>query len=81
MLLAPGVLCHLPSGLIDGVEGIVGQVALRATTFAADESHGLQLWRAGPRMAINVQHPVHGFARGRLLSQHQAAVLRFLGKS
>ena len=31
-------------------------------------------------MAINVQHPVNGFARGALLSQHQSAVFWLLRK-
>ena len=80
MLLSPGVLGHLPSGLIDGIERIVGQVALCATTLAADQSHRLQLREQVLAMPIDVQHAVHGLTRGRLLGQHQAAVLRFLSK-
>ena len=54
MLLSPGVLGHLPSGLIDGIERIVGQVALCATTLAADQSHRLQLREQVLAMPIDV---------------------------
>ena len=42
MLLAAGLLCHLPGCLINGIQGIVGQIALRATAFATQESHCLE---------------------------------------
>ena len=80
MLLSPGVLCHLPGGLINGIERIVGQIALRTATLTAHQTHGLQLGQQILAVAIDVQHAVHGLTRGRLLGQHQTAVLGLLCK-
>ena len=70
MLLSPSVLCHLPGGLINRIERIVGQIALRTTTLAAYQSHCLQFGKQVLAVAVDVQHAVHGLTRGRLLGQH-----------
>ncbi len=61
--------------LIDRVQRIVGQIALRAADLAAHQADRLQLVDQVLRRPADVQHPVDVLAGGVLLGKHERAVI------
>ena len=80
VVLPGSILRHLPSRLINGIERIVGQIALSTATLSAQQPHRFELGQQVLAVTVNVQHSIHSLTRGSLVSQHQSTVLGLLGK-
>ncbi len=80
ILTALTLVCHTPGGLVNGIQGIVGQITLGATTLTAQQSHRLEFGQQILGVPVDVQHPIDGFTGCALLRQHHTAVFGFLGE-
>ena len=66
--------------LEDAVEGVVGEIALRAAGRLAHEPHRLELVKQVGGGLVDVEHAVDNLARGALAGRHQGQMLRLLGE-
>ena len=78
---AAGLLVDAPGGLVDGVEAVLGQVALGAAGVLADQPHRLQLVELVGGRAVDVEEAVNRVAGALLDRRHRLAVLLVRAKS
>ena len=58
ILTTRSFISHTPGGLVYRIEGIVGQVALGATTLTTQQTYSFEFAQQIFRVPVNVQHAI-----------------------